>query len=449
MQVTQSLGEVVGTSCAGDVLLSGLHVAVLQSQHTQVGVSLGVLAVDGTSLVQVLLCLHVVALLHSQHGQVVGGAAVLTIEVGGGLQNVLTLAVVLADGSSVEQLLDAELGGVFLVLSQDLLVAAADGLVVDGQTGAAQFRQDVVGQLAESLAHVLDLLLTLLRVLVHGEHAKDDLLVLDVAGLHQLLEAFPVLCGVLCGEGGLHLGELHLLLHVLLGVLLTLVGQLLVERHTTIRRCVCRNLYVVDVEGLLLLGDALEEAGELLDGIVLQLALAEVGLLDEELDGSIILLGVDALVGILRGAGLCVSRSRAIQLAGGNHAGSHLDSGHFHHFLADASVEGEVEVALLHGGLIGEVSLHGVVATHLVGDGLVVALHLLALEGCALSLHGLLNTVLGEAQLRSHGHHSLLGHVLLREHAIDGGRHLTGLGLQRIGHYLEVVCRQFSKLAAT
>ena len=79
------------------------------------------------------------------------------------------------------------------------------------------------------------MLLTLLGVLVHGEYAQDDILVLDVGSLDQLLETVPVLSRVLGIDGSVgQLGLLQLLLYVLLGSLLALCGQLVVQVVATI-----------------------------------------------------------------------------------------------------------------------------------------------------------------------------------------------------------------------
>ena len=116
----------------------------------------------------------------------------------------------------------------------DLLVIATDGLVVDGETGTAQFGQDAVGELTETSTHVFDLLFAFLGVFIHRKNAQDDILVLDVRCGNELLETLPVLSGVV----GLNilgkLGLLHLLLDITLGILLTLVSQFLVEGEATI-----------------------------------------------------------------------------------------------------------------------------------------------------------------------------------------------------------------------
>ena len=192
-------------------------------------------------------------------------------------------------------------------MGKDLLVAATDGLIVDGEARTAQLWQDAIGELTESGRDILNLLLALLWILIHREHAQDDVLVLDIAGLHQFLESLPVLSRVLGIDGSIHLDLLQLFVHVLLRYLLTLVGQLVVDVEATVRRCEGLNLNILDGELLTTVGtDFLEQAYELLHGVVLQLALTQVGLLDEELDVGLLLLLRDALVGI-RSNG-CLSR---------------------------------------------------------------------------------------------------------------------------------------------
>ena len=149
------------------------------------------------------------------------------------------------------------------------------------------------------------MLLAFLRILIHREHAEDNILVLDVAGLYELLESIPVLCGVLGIDIGVHLGLLELILHILLGSILALVSQLVVEVVSTLGRSEAQYVDVLDGQCLALAVDALEHLHELGDGVVLQLALTQVSLVDKELDLCLLLVGVDALEGVGSDAGTC------------------------------------------------------------------------------------------------------------------------------------------------
>ena len=208
---------------------------------------------------------------------------------------------------------------------------------------------------AEGAGDILDLLLALLRILIHRENTQDDVLVLDVGGTHQLLESFPVLSGVLRVEGGGGVGLLHLLLHVLGGSFLTLASQTLVEVVATIRRCIGRDLDAVETQAFLVLGNLAQQADELLDGVVLKLGATELSLVDEELHVGILLLVDDALEGIEGHSGLGRGERALVELACGDHTVGHLHIGNLDGFLAYLSVEGEEELALLHLRLIGEV----------------------------------------------------------------------------------------------
>ena len=280
------------------------------------------------------------------------------------------------------------------------------------------------------------MLLALLWIFVHREHAENNVLVLDVRYLYQLLEAFPVLSGVFSVNGSLYLSVLEGLVDKLLGVVLALSGELVVELQTAIRRSVGRNLYVLEVETFLVGVDLLQHLNELLNRVVLEFALAESGLLDEELDVSLLLVLDDALISILSHA--CLSRlyGAAAELRCSDDAVSHLHCGNVNLLASDISVESEVEFALLHLGNILEVGLHSVVAADLVRDGLVVALHLLALECGASALYGLSVAI---AEFWDDGDSGLFLHVFLREHAIDGGGHLTCCCLQWVRVNLEIV----------
>ena len=328
----------------------------------------------------------------------------------------------------------------------DLVVAAAYNIVVDGQAGTAQLGKNAVGELTEGLAHVTNLLLALLGILIHGEHAKDDVLVLDVAGLHKLLEALPVLGGVVCVDIGLHVGLLQRLLHVVFRHILTLAGEAVVVLETTLRRCEGLNLDILDGELLTTVGtDLLEQAYELLHGVVLQLALTEHGLVDEELHAGIVLLRLDALEGVGGYAATGLHHGLLVELARGDDTRGDLHGRYGDLLLSDASLEGEVHVALLHLRHIGEGSLHGVVTAEAIGDGLVVAKNLLALEGSGQSLCHLAIAI---AQLGDDGDDGLPLHILFRELSVDGGRDFAALRLERIGGHLEIVGRKRTELRA-
>ena len=88
----------------------------------------------------------------------------------------------------------------------------------------------------------------------------------------------------------------------------------------------------------------------------------------------------------------------------------------------DTGIEGEIHLALLHIGHIVKGCLHRVAATHLVGNGLVVAHDFLALEGSAFALSDLSIAI---AQLRDHRHHSFRLHIFHGEVTIDGSRNLA------------------------
>ena len=132
------------------------------------------------------------------------------------------------------------------------------------------------------------------------------------------------------------------------------------------------------------------------------------------------------------------------QFTGGNDTVSHLNGRNLDGLLANLSVERQEKLALLHGFLVGEHGLHGVVAAQQIRDGLIVTQHLFTLECSRLTLDGLLCAVLGEAQFGDYRHYRLLIHVFLRERTIDGCCHLSGFSLQRVGSYLEIVTCQLS-----
>ena len=238
MEVTEYLVQTVGTCGGSDIALCIGQIARLQGKHTKISLCLGQVGRQTLGLLEILLGGIVVATGILDGCQVIIGAGIVGIDLCGQFVDILFFVEVLLQGSAIEQFLNGELGGIVLDLSENLVVGTAHGLVIDGKAGAAQLGQDAIGQLAESRTDVLDLLLTLLGILIHGEDAQDHILVLDVAGLDQLLEAFPVLSGVFSVDIGVHLDALQLLVDILLGVFLTLGGQTVVDGETAIGRCI-------------------------------------------------------------------------------------------------------------------------------------------------------------------------------------------------------------------
>ena len=315
---------------------------------------------------------------------------------------------------------------------------------MDGESGAAEFGQDFLCQFLEAGREVADLLFAFLGVGVQGEHAENDVLVLDVGSLHQFLEALPVLGRVPLVDLGVELCLLQLLVHVVARRFLSFFGEGRVHLDGAFRRGVGRHFDVVQHEALLVRLDVAERLHELLHGGRGEFARADVGLVDEVFDLRLLRLLDGILVGVGRHGRVGRAHRAAHEFGGGQHAVGHLHGRHLHHLLAHAGLEREVEFALLHGGHIVEVVLHRVVAAQLVGDFLVVALHLLALEGSALA-HGLAP---GMADFGHNGHDGLLLHVLFGEAAVDGQSHLAARSLHRRGGYGEVVGGEFAQLAA-
>ena len=184
--------------------------------------------------------------------------------------------------------------------------------------------------------------------------------------------------------------------------------------------------------------DLLQEAHELLDGVVLELALAEVGLLDEELDISLLLLLGDALVGIWGDSGIGGEHGALIELRGGDDAVGNLHGGNLHLLLAQAGIEGEVHLGFVAVEIV-EGGLQRIVAADAVGDNLVVAGDALALEGGGVALYHL---SVGIAELGHDGDDGLLLHVFLGELSVDGCGHDACLCLKRIGGDGEIVGRE-------
>ena len=435
IEVAQDLREPVGIGGRRDEELGGLDVAALQRQQTLVGFGFGQLGIDAQGLCQQTLGILVVATAIGDGGEVVVGTGIVGIDGGGQLIDRFLPGGRFFQRGAIEQFFDTQFLGVGLDLVEDLLVAATDGLVVDDEARTAQLRQDAVGQLTEGRGDVLDLLLALLRVFVHRQHAQDDVFVLDVAGFDQFLEAFPVLSRVFRIDRGVHLDFPEFLVDVLLRDFLTLVGQLVVDAETAVGRGIGRDFHVVEVQALTVVVDLLEHLDEFFHGVVFQLTLAEVGLLDEESDVGFLLFLRDTLIGIGRHGRLGRRDGAAVELGGGNDTVGHFYLRDGDLLGAQTGIEGHIEVGLVAVG-IGEVGPQRIAAARAVGDDLIVVGHVLPLEGSGIALHAL---AVGIAQLGDDGDDRLLVHVFFRELTVDGSGNRTFPGLQRIGCHREVV----------
>ena len=172
----------------------------------------------------------------------------------------------------------------------------------------------------------------------------------------------------------------HLLLDVAFHLLLTLVGQFLVQCESSVRRSIGRNFDVLEIQALAVLADLLQQGNELLYGTILQLALTQLCLLNQELDVGLLLLSNHTLETILGYTALRLQQCFVPQFASGNYTISYLDGRDLDGLLANLGVKRKVELALLHGFLIGEHALHRVVSAQQVRDGLVVTQYLFTLE---------------------------------------------------------------------
>ncbi len=168
-------------------------------------------------------------------------------------------------------------------------------------------------------------------------------------------------------------------------------------------------------------------------------------MVDEEFYVGFLLLCLHALERIGGYAASVAEQSLLVEFAGGYYSVGNLYCRHIAFLVADVGIEGKIHLALLHFGHIVERGLHGVTSSHLVAYGLVVAHHLLSLECGGVSLRHL---SVGIAQLWSYRHDSFPLHVLLRESAVDGGRHLSCLCFKRIWGHGEVVGRERTELRA-
>ena len=238
---------------------------------------------------------------------------------------------------------------------------------------------------------------------------------------------------------------LQLLVHITLRHGTTLFSQTLVDSIGTIGRGIGTHLDVVEHQALLVGLDILEGGDEVLHRLAVQFATTQVGLSDEELDGSLLLLADDTLEVVgshtkVSSLGSLGDEGRCTLCAVANLHGRHL-----HSLLAHLGIELHHQVALLHAIDKRHRESHGGMTAILVGDDGIVSLHLLTLQGERVASR---RTPI-PLQHRGTLHHSLLVHQLGRHIDADGGRHLTSHILQRRGRHGKVVRHKRFLLTAT
>ena len=180
----------------------------------------------------------------------------------------------------------------------------------------------------------------------------------------------------------------------------------------------------------------MEHLDKLLNGIILKLALAEVGLLNEEFDVCLLFLLVDTLIGIGCNSCLGSEHGALVEFGSGDNAIGYLYLWHSYFFISQTGLEGKIHVGLIL-AYIGEIGFHGIVTTHFVRNGLVVTQYILTLESSSITLH---NSAIGIAKFWYNGHNGLLLHILFGEVTIDGCGHCSCLSFEGVRNNIEIVC---------
>ena len=322
----------------------------------------------------------------------------------------------------------------------DLVIGLANEVGRQDKTAATESRQDLIFDGTVNRTEVLDLSLTLLRVAIHSEDAKNEVFILHVAVLHCFLEAFPVLSGDVRLDSSIHFVLLQTLLEEVLSYFLTVLSQFLVQSYATIRRSITGNFEVCDLFAVSLVSvlDSILE-GFHLSGFGLRAA--EVSALDEELDVRLGELLDHALEPIRGSSGSVVARCS--ESSGRNDTVSNLQVRNLDLFLTYGSFEAEVQLRFSHLRNIVEGASLAVTATLAVVNGRTVLFGFLAYIS-----NGFANSLLALVlQHRSNGENTLLGEFLLRESTGNGSLYLTAFQYQRVRVYLNLL-RVLQRLVA-
>ena len=319
------------------------------------------------------------------------------------------VVVALKQGRGVQGLFHGQDVGVGHGETLELLIGVTLDVVAEGDHGAAQGGQDLLLDFLVRLGDVLDLLLAAVLVTVHGEHAQDEVLVFDLGGAHQGLEAVPVFSlGVVAEEAVLDL-DLFAAQHPGdggIGALGPLHGEVLVEGNLALRRGIGAHAGALEHHAVVVGG----KADELLHGddvVISEFGGADIGAVVGVVDFGLLGVGDHTLEGILTDDETIVGADPVLR---GDDAVSEHDGLEIHGLAAHDPADAELEArtvfhALLIGDLGGVVEgLGGLGRNHSVVAGGVLALEALRLEGGFSSVpdengggfdHGLLGEVLG------------------------------------------------------
>ena len=195
--------------------------------------------------------------------------AVAAVFVDGLLVKADLLAIVPYEGSCTEESLFVKDVDILVNESEKLVAGVILVFYVSDESCAAELRKNGALKGSVDLRHVLDLVLANCRIAIHRKDAEDKVLVLEVGVGYERLEAFPVLTYAL----ELRIGDilaLHDLVPCLVGRLRTLVGELVVEGFSAVRRSISYDLGAGDVPSGVSC-DSVESCLEVLDGLVLEL----------------------------------------------------------------------------------------------------------------------------------------------------------------------------------
>ena len=345
----------VGGVGAAEIVRGGGEVVLAEGDDTEGVEDVGIV---GAGLGEGFLSLGELAFVEIQGSEVELGA--LGVELADGtLVDLFLLVVVLHEGGGAEEGFLVQHVGIVVEELQEFLGGVVLILDVRDEAGTAEFRKDLALEGGEDLGHVADLVFTDGRVAVHGEDAEDELLVFDVGFPDELLETFPVFAEA--SHRGF--GDVVLLAHFpqgLVGGGGTLVSQFVVLVLGAFRGGVGEDLGTGD-GGALVGVDLVDGGEEVLDGLSLELGVADFGAVHQVLDLAFGGGGDDFLVGIgLRG-------HEAVTLdqhVGGVQAVGDFLGGEVHELVSLAGDTAELEVAFLHALDIVEV--------HALLDGLAV-----------------------------------------------------------------------------
>ena len=346
------LHGITGTGSAGEHALGIREVALHAGYSTEV-------VVDDGAVTTLIGCHETVsglvqlAHIHEAYTFVVWSAPITTVHTAGCFIHLQLVLIGFKQRCGVEHFFYRQSVWVGHREILQLLVRVTFNVVLEGDHRAAQGRKDLLFDFLIGLGDVLDLFLAAVLVVVHGQHPKDEVLVFDVGGAHERLEAFPVFTFRIVPEEailGVNLGPLEQFCDSGIGAFGALQSEVFVQGDFTLGRSIGADSSALE-HNTVVGRSKREEFLHLLHVFVPQLGGADIRAVVVVVDLSLLRVRHHALEIIFSHHKPVV---RLHPIGGGDHTVAEHHRGEVHGLAAHGTADAQFESgAILHAFLIG------------------------------------------------------------------------------------------------